>query len=95
MFGQDRRIRFREFLALAAPLMVRDDEGPCVLLAFAITSDGRLLGMVVGPGGGEVTFPGLETLSFPPPLQLRDVQHVETTLGAVNRAQRRHPGADA
>jgi hypothetical protein len=77
-----RTAGFREFLSLSAPLMVHDHTGePAVLLAFAIRSNGELVGMVVGPTGGSVTFHGVETLDFPSPIRLEQVATGRATLG--------------
>ena len=73
-------VTFREFLPLTSPLMVREHDVTSVLLAFALTADGELLGMIVPPGGGRATFVLLDSIEFPAPVQLRSVASGEAKL---------------
>jgi hypothetical protein len=66
-------MRFDQLLTLASPLLVGGADGPAVVLAFAITEDGALVAMCVGPEGGTVTFPAVESLTFPSPIRLGPV----------------------
>jgi hypothetical protein len=92
-------MRVAQLLTLAQPLMVGSADGPAVVLAFAITTDGELVAMCVGPEGGEVAFADIFTLTFPSPIRLGPVASGTETLTAESRADRRwrkaHPGGDA
>ncbi len=78
-----------QFLSIASPLLVDGPDGPTVLLAFVIATDGELLAMTVGHEGGRVSFPSIVALDFPSPISLRTVASGSENL---NRQQRRHGG---
>lgn len=88
MIGR-RGPRFREFLSLAQPLMVGGDDGPTVVLAFAIATDGKLVAMTVAPGGGQVSFPEVQGLTFPPVVQTRTVAQGQETISDIGNRQSR------
>lgn len=91
-------MRARQFLALAAPMVVQQDDGtPVVLLAFIVGLFGRVSGLVTAPDvpSRPRTIP-LDRITFPAAVMTRQVASMggkmgagPTTVGSLNREQRR------